>query len=505
MCGIAGFLDASVASPAAEATARVEAMCRAIAHRGPDDSGTYVEAAAGLGLGHRRLSIVDLSPLGHQPMTSADGRYVIVFNGEVYNFPELRAELEALGHRFRGGSDTEVMLAALQSPGASRRRSTRFVGMFAIALWDGRERTLYLVRDRIGVKPLYWCRQRGVLLFGSELKALRRIPPGRPRSTASAAAFVRFSYVPAPRPSSATCTSSRRRASSRSTGGRDAAHRALLVAARRGRGGRRPRRRISEEEAAETLEALLRDAVRGRMIADVPLGAFLSGGIDSSTVVALMQAQSNRPVRTFSIGFREPGYDEAQHAEAVAAPSRHRPHRALRHAARSDRRRPAPARMVRRAVRRLLADPDLSRVGDDAQARHRRAVRRRRRRTVRRLSALSHHREDVALARRLAPRSAARRGRRRARQAAGAAARSACSRSRPRACARSMPAARSAGSRRCSAEPSVDGLAVELAAIWAHERRLVPAAKAAYRLRTDRASSPRWCRIRCRGCSITTR
>jgi asparagine synthase (glutamine-hydrolysing) len=136
VCGIAGFLDASAASSATEATARVEAMCRAIAHRGPDDSGAYVEASAGVGLGHRRLSIIDLSPLGHQPMTSADSRYVITYNGEVYNFVELRAELESLGHRFRGGSDTEVMLAAVVAWGVEKA-VTRFVGMFAIGLWTG--------------------------------------------------------------------------------------------------------------------------------------------------------------------------------------------------------------------------------------------------------------------------------------------------------------------------------------------------------------------------------
>ena len=159
MCGIAGFLDASAASSAAEATTRVEAMTRAIAHRGPDDSGIWVDAAAGIALGHRRLSIIDLSPLGHQPMHSADGRYVISYNGEVYNFPELRAELEALGHSFRGGSDTEVMLAAFAAWGLERAL-TRFVGMFAFALWDRQTRTLHLVRDRIGVKPLYWCRHQ---------------------------------------------------------------------------------------------------------------------------------------------------------------------------------------------------------------------------------------------------------------------------------------------------------------------------------------------------------
>ena len=325
----------------AEATARVEAMCRAIAHRGPDDSGTYVEASAGLALGHRRLSIIDLSPLGHQPMHSADGRYVITFNGEVYNFPDLRTELEALGHRFNGGSDTEVMLEAFAAWGLEQAL-TRFVGMFAFALWDRQTRTLYLVRDRLGVKPLYWCQHRGVVLFGSELKALMAHPAWQAEiDHEAAAAFVRYSYVPAPATIFRNVHKLPPGEHPRGEGRRDAAHRALLEAARRGRGRRRPRVGISEDEAADKLDAILRDASRGRMIADVPLGAFLSGGIDSSTVVALMQAQSNRQVRTFSIGFHEHGYDEAQHAKAVAAASRHRPHRALRDAARSDRRRAA--------------------------------------------------------------------------------------------------------------------------------------------------------------------
>ena len=318
MCGIAGFLDASAASSAEEATARVEAMNRAIAHRGPDDSGTFVDAAAGIALGHRRLSIIDLSPLGHQPMTSADGRYVITYNGEVYNFAELRAELDALGHRFRGGSDTEVMLAAFVAWGVERA-TTRFVGMFAIGLWDRQTRTLYLIRDRIGVKPLYWCRHRGVLLFGSELKALMAHPAWKAEiDTEAAAAFTRYSYVPAPAtifrdvqklPPGTILTLPPGEAP------RIAPYWRLRDAV--DSGARHPF--TDEQEAADELERIMRDSVRGRMIADVPLGAFLSGGIDSSTVVALMQAQSNRKVRTFSIGFREPGYDEAQHAKAVAA------------------------------------------------------------------------------------------------------------------------------------------------------------------------------------------
>jgi asparagine synthase (glutamine-hydrolysing) len=318
VCGIAGFLDASAAASAAAATACVEAMNRAIAHRGPDDSGTFVDAEAGVALGHRRLSIIDLSPLGHQPMTSADSRYVITYNGEVYNFAELRAELVARGHRFRGGSDTEVMLAAFVAWGVEPAVK-RFVGMFAIGLWDRQMRTLHLIRDRIGVKPLYWCRHNGVLLFGSELKALMAHPAFRAEiDVEAAAAFVRYSYVPTP----ATIFRDVQKLAPGSILTVQAGEAPRIAPYWRLRdavagGARHPA--ADETEAADALESILRDSVRGRMIADVPLGAFLSGGIDSSTVVALMQAQSNRKVRTFSIGFREPGYDEAQHAKAVAA------------------------------------------------------------------------------------------------------------------------------------------------------------------------------------------
>jgi asparagine synthase (glutamine-hydrolysing) len=318
VCGIAGFLDASAAASAAVATVRVEAMNRAIAHRGPDDFGTFVDAEAGIALGHRRLSIIDLSPLGHQPMTSADGRYVITYNGEVYNFAELRAELVALGHRFRSGSDTEVMLAAFVAWGVEPAVK-RFVGMFAIGLWDRQTRTLHLIRDRIGVKPLYWCRHNGVLLFGSELKALMAHPAFRAEiDVEAAAAFVRYSYVPTP----ATIFRDVHKLAPGSILTVRAGEAPRIASYWRLRdavaaGARHPA--ADENEAADALESILRDSVRGRMIADVPLGAFLSGGIDSSTVVALMQAQSNRKVRTFSIGFREPGYDEAQQAKAVAA------------------------------------------------------------------------------------------------------------------------------------------------------------------------------------------
>ncbi|HSV24569.1 MAG TPA: asparagine synthase (glutamine-hydrolyzing) [Xanthobacteraceae bacterium] len=314
MCGIAGFLDAGRSATADEAAAWARDMADAVKHRGPDDSDIWIDPAAGIGLGHRRLSIIDLSPLGRQPMHSADGRYVISYNGEVYNFTELRAELAGLGHSFRGGSDTEVMLAACREWGPEQA-VTRFVGMFAIALWDRETATLHLIRDRMGVKPLYWCRRDGVFLFGSELKALMAHPVWRGEiDIEAAAAFVRYSYVPG------TATIFRH------------VHKLAPGAILTMQAGAEPQITFywrlrdvvaappieDEREAVAELETILRDSIRGRMIADVPLGAFLSGGIDSSTVVALMQAQSTRKVRTFSIGFQEPGYDEANHAKEVA-------------------------------------------------------------------------------------------------------------------------------------------------------------------------------------------
>ena len=315
MCGIAGFLDAARSATADVAIVRTRAMTDAVAHRGPDDSDVWVDPAAGVGLGHRRLSIIDLSPLGRQPMHSADGRYVISYNGEVYNFEALRRELAGLGHGFRGGSDTEVMLAACREWGPERA-VTRFVGMFAIALWDRETATLRLMRDRIGVKPLYWCRRDGVLLFGSELKALMAHPAWRAEiDIEAAAAFTRYSYVPG----AATIFRHVHKLAPGNILTVQPGAEPRITAYWRLRDVVAPHPIDNEREAAAELETILRESVRGRMIADVPLGAFLSGGIDSSTVVALMQAQSTRKVRTFSIGFREPGYDEARHAKAVAA------------------------------------------------------------------------------------------------------------------------------------------------------------------------------------------
>ena len=324
MCGIAGQLGLNRSRGEPELRDQTQRMVATLRHRGPDDEGVWVDAEAGVALGSRRLAILDLSPAGHQPMVSSSGRYVVAFNGEIYNHLELRRELESHvadpALALRGHSDTEIMLAAFEHWGVEATLP-QLNGMFALALWDDRERVLYLARDRFGEKPLYYGWMGDVLLFGSELKALRAHPAFRGEIDREAVAFhLRYAYVPAPLsiykgvaklpPASFVKIRSGRREETAPVpywSVREVAQRGLAEPYRG-----------KEAEAAEELDALLRDAVRLRMISDVPLGAFLSGGIDSSTVVALMQAQSSRPVRTFSIGFHEAGYNEAKHAQAVA-------------------------------------------------------------------------------------------------------------------------------------------------------------------------------------------
>ena len=318
MCGIAGFWSRHPLN-GDDARRRLELMRDTICHRGPDDAGTWVHGA--LAFGHRRLSIVDLSPLGHQPMASADGRFTICFNGEVFNFLALRDELAARGHLFRGGSDTEVMLAAFSEWGVVGAVE-RFVGMFAFALWDAHTATLHLVRDRLGIKPLFVGRTpEGDLVFGSELKPLVAYPGFERRmDPESVLAFLRYSYVPAPRsifrdamklPAGHVMSFT-----SPADPWRPQPFWSLESIARDGRAAPF---QGTVDDAEESLDGLLRDAVGLRMIADVPLGAFLSGGIDSSLVVALMQAQSARPVKTFTIGFAEARYDESAFARGVAS------------------------------------------------------------------------------------------------------------------------------------------------------------------------------------------
>ena len=319
MCGIAGVWDLTAATPADELRRLTLAMSDSLHHRGPDDGGVWLDEAAGIGLGQRRLSIVDLSPAGHQPMVSACGRFVIVYNGEVYSHEELRPELTARGVSFRGHSDTEVILEAIAAWGIEATVK-RLIGMFAIALWDREERSLTLIRDRLGIKPVYWRLEGGRLLFGSELKALRADPSWRPEVDQQAvSSYLRFNYVPAPRTIYQGVRKLEPGRFLTIRAGAEPVESRYWDARAVGRAGLAAPFALSDRELTDQLEALLKDAVGRRMIADVPLGAFLSGGIDSSLVVALMQAQSSGPVRSFSIGFEEAGYDEAPHAKAVAA------------------------------------------------------------------------------------------------------------------------------------------------------------------------------------------
>jgi asparagine synthase (glutamine-hydrolysing) len=320
MCGLAGFWEQGGPATPLEAVAARMAAC--IRHRGPDDGGVWVDPDAGIALAHRRLSIIDLSSAGHQPMHSAGGRYVLAYNGEVYNHLELRARLDAEGRApaWRGHSDTETLLACIEAWGleAALRAS---VGMFAFALWDRAERTLCLARDRLGEKPLYYGWQGNNLLFGSELGALKAHPAFNAAVDRDALALLLCrNYVPAPHSIYAgirkllpghflVVAPGQRALVSRP-------YWSLEEAAAHGLG--HPFEG-SDDDAVEALSRQLGAAVRGQMMADVPLGALLSGGIDSSTVTALMQANSTRPVRTFTIGFDEADVDESAHARAVAA------------------------------------------------------------------------------------------------------------------------------------------------------------------------------------------
>lgn len=321
MCGIAGFLG-NTSHP----LSALERMTRTIIHRGPDSEGHWDDESCGIALGHRRLAIVDLSPAGNQPMHSESGRFIIAFNGEIYNHLDLRAALQAQGYSnaWRGHSDTETLLAGFDVWGI-RQTIECTVGMFAFAVWDRQERTLTLGRDRLGEKPLYYGWQgsgaAAVFLFGSELKALRAHPSFQAGiSRDSLALFMRYGNVPGSysiyegvhklTPGSLMTISLSTRESKLETywSGIEVVNNGVSHPFAG-----------SEDDAIEALDDLLKKAVSQQMVADVPLGAFLSGGVDSSTVVSLMQAQSARPVKTFSIGFNEAAYNEAVYAKDVAA------------------------------------------------------------------------------------------------------------------------------------------------------------------------------------------
>jgi asparagine synthase (glutamine-hydrolysing) len=326
MCGIAGLLTAGRADPAL-----VRRMIAPIAHRGPDDQGVWTDSEAGIGLGHRRLSIVDLSPLGHQPMLSAEGRWMLSYNGEIYNHAALRAELG--GVAWRGHSDTETLLECIAVWGLEATLG-KAVGMFAMALWDRDRRELHLARDRFGEKPLYYGWAGNDFVFASELKAIREHPRFEAAIDRRALSlYTARTYIPAPHsiyervyklepgcilsltqaaakaPLSAPPLEGKPEGGAKLT--RYWSYRDVMR-----RGFAEPI--LDEQEALDRLETTLAQAIGGQAVADVPVGAFLSGGIDSSTVVALYQKYSTIPVRTFSIGFEEAGFNEAEYAKAVA-------------------------------------------------------------------------------------------------------------------------------------------------------------------------------------------
>lgn len=326
MCGIAGYITIKSQRRAGEMIAIANTMADAMQHRGPDSGGVWISDEVELALAHRRLSIIDLSSSGSQPMHSYTGRYVIVFNGEIYNHRALRRELASCGSVFRGHSDTEVVLAGVERWGV-RQTIGKCIGMFAIALWDVREAILYLIRDRMGEKPLYYGWQKDTFLFASELKAMRSHPEFIGEICRdSLSLYFRHKYIPAPysvyrdifklEPGTILEMSIRRNLLNSSLRHyRKTTYWSLKRVAEEaessGYNG-------SSEDAVGNLEMLLLDSIEGQMVADVPLGAFLSGGIDSSTVVALMQRLNPEPVNTFCIGFQEQGYDEAGHAKRIA-------------------------------------------------------------------------------------------------------------------------------------------------------------------------------------------
>jgi asparagine synthase (glutamine-hydrolysing) len=320
MCGVCGSIDARKESSAEQLTSRVAGMARAIAHRGPDDQNEWVDPSAGVALAYRRLAIIDTSSLGRQPMVSTCGRYTLVFNGEIYNFKDLRRELEARGRTFRGHSDTEVLVEAFSEWGFEATLA-RTNGMFGLAVWDAERRKLYLSRDRLGEKPIYYGWIGTEFLFGSEMRALMAHPAFSGSIDRQALdLYIRFNFIPSPR--SVFTEFKKLPAGTWVEIGDDPGaigepnqYWSLEETVTMGTNNQL---NLSDAEALERFRTLFEDSVERRMISDVPLGAFLSGGIDSSLVVGAMAKISSVPVRTFTIGFGDNEYDEAKHAAAVA-------------------------------------------------------------------------------------------------------------------------------------------------------------------------------------------
>lgn len=316
MCGFTGFWDFKGNKEKQVLLAIAESMANEIQERGPDSAGTWANEKQGISFGYRRLSVIDLSPAGNQPMHSESGRMVFIYNGEIFNADELRQELIKLGCKFRGHSDSEVILAGCEVWGVMET-CQKLIGMFAFALWDETQKKLFLARDRLGIKPLYWGFHKGILFFGSQPKSFFKHPEfDKEIDKEALVSYFRFNYVPAPmsifkdiQKAMPGCVLSI------DEKGKIEEKRFWNFAEIANKGKITPK---NDKEAIDQLDALLRDAVKRRMISDVPLGAFLSGGIDSSTVVSLMQHQSNTPVKTFSIGFNVPGFNEAHYAASIA-------------------------------------------------------------------------------------------------------------------------------------------------------------------------------------------
>ena len=288
-------------------------MTEALSHRGPDDSGTYVSEDRKVGLGHTRLSIIDLSERGRQPMASDDGRIRVSYNGEIYNYREIREELRRKGHVFKTDCDTEVLVRSYEQWGI--KCLDRFIGMFALAVWDGRKDELYLARDRVGIKPLYYYRENGLFLFGSELKAIMEHPNfGRKIKPEALALFLRYGYVRSPRTIFENTFKLEPGCYIRLRGGEIEKHRYWDST----ESWNAEPWNMDEEEACETFEEMLTDSLRYRLVSDVPVGVFLSGGIDSSLVTATLQKNVSEPVKTFTIGFEEEKYNEAVWAKKLA-------------------------------------------------------------------------------------------------------------------------------------------------------------------------------------------
>ncbi len=324
MCGIVGFLNKNTHNHThkiADSAKLIATMTDRLAHRGPNDGSTWINQKAGIALGHRRLSIIDLSSTGKQPMHSQNGDYIIVYNGEIYNFIELKKQLTAKNHHFYGQSDTEVILALISEYGFETALQ-RMSGMFALALWDNKNKTLSLARDRIGEKPLYYGIINNTFVFGSELKALQAYPNfNNPINRKSLMLFMQYGYVPTPHSiyeeiykltPGTTLTIS---ASTLHTLPTPKTYWSAIDIAQTNLANNLE---LTDVQAIETTDQLLNAIIQKQMIADVPIGAFLSGGIDSSLIAALMQANSSQPIKTFTIGFHDQAYNEAHFAKAIA-------------------------------------------------------------------------------------------------------------------------------------------------------------------------------------------